>query len=193
MLEFMKIVATRAGTSVRTLLADLRGVGQEDDDANAEPVSGAEMLFPHGFVARPSLAATLEALVARIGDEVVALFPVNKGSAAFSPTVEEGETRVYNVAGAMVRLLSDGAIEIRQGATVVAKVDTSGVVHVGAASGASFVALATNVASELTALKTAISSAATVPNDGGAAFKANILASLTTWPGSVAATKAKAT
>jgi hypothetical protein len=55
-----------------------------------------------------------------------------------------------------------------------------------------YVALANLVVDELNVLKAAISGAAVVPNDGGAAFKANILAALATWPGSVAATKVKA-
>jgi hypothetical protein len=57
---------------------------------------------------------------------------------------------------------------------------------------ADYVALSTLVTAELTALKSAISGAATVPNDGGAAFKAALVAALSAWPGSVAATKVKA-
>jgi len=54
------------------------------------------------------------------------------------------------------------------------------------------VALASLVEGELTTLKSAISGAAVVVGDGGAAFKANIIAALTGWPGSTAATKVKA-
>jgi hypothetical protein len=54
------------------------------------------------------------------------------------------------------------------------------------------VALHNLVEDEMTALKNAISGAAVVAGDGGAAFKANILAALTTWPGSTAAAKVKA-
>ena len=68
----------------------------------------------------------------------------------------------------------------------------NGEVHAGAATASSFVALATLVAAELTALKTAISGAAVVTGDGGAAFKTNLLAALASWPGNVAATKVKA-
>jgi len=66
-------------------------------------------------------------------------------------------------------------------------------VHLGAYPAADFVALAALVQGQLTALKAAIAGAAVVAGDGGAAFKAAILAALTTWPASVAATKAKAT
>lgn len=54
-----------------------------------------------------------------------------------------------------------------------------------------FVALANLVTSALNALKSAISGAATVPNDGGAAFKTNILAALASWPPSVASNQTR--
>jgi len=50
------------------------------------------------------------------------------------------------------------------------------------------VALAEKVAAQLTALKQAISDAAPVANDGGAALKAAILGALEGWPESVAST-----
>lgn len=56
-----------------------------------------------------------------------------------------------------------------------------------------FVARADRVEAQLSALKAAISGAAVVAGDGGAAFKANILAALAAWPGSTAASKAKVT
>lgn len=49
-------------------------------------------------------------------------------------------------------------------------------------SGSEAVALASKVATELNQLKSAIQGAATVPNDGGAAFKTNIIAALSGWP-----------
>jgi hypothetical protein len=58
-------------------------------------------------------------------------------------------------------------------------------------TGADFVALAGLVTAQLDALKSAISEAAVTPNDGGATFKANIVAALGSWPGPVAATQLK--
>jgi len=58
-------------------------------------------------------------------------------------------------------------------------------------AGTTALALSTKVATELNALKDAISNAATVPNDGGAAFKAAIVAALSAWPGDLAAEKVK--
>jgi hypothetical protein len=54
------------------------------------------------------------------------------------------------------------------------------------------VALHNLVEAQLTTLKNAISGAACTPGDGGAAFKAAIVAALATWPGSTAAAKVKA-
>lgn len=54
-----------------------------------------------------------------------------------------------------------------------------------------YIALASLVATELGALKTAIANAAVGSADGGALFKTNILAALTGWPGSVASGKVR--
>lgn len=56
---------------------------------------------------------------------------------------------------------------------------------------ADFVALATETAAQLTTLKSAISGAAVVAGDGGASFKAAIIAALSSWPGTIAATSLK--
>jgi hypothetical protein len=55
-----------------------------------------------------------------------------------------------------------------------------------------FVALDTLVSAQLAIISAAISAAAIVPGDGGAAFKAALIASLVGWPSSMAATKVKA-
>lgn len=95
--------------------------------------------------------------------------------------------------GSRVLVYELGAVEVSVGGAVAVRVDPNGTVHLGAASGAAFVALASLVTAQLTALKSAISGAAVVPNDGGAAFKANLMSALASWPGNVAATKTKAT
>jgi phage tail protein X len=58
----------------------------------------------------------------------------------------------------------------------------------GAAAASEAVALAEKVTAQLEALKDAISEAATGGQDGGAAFKAAILAALEDWPGDIAST-----
>lgn len=59
--------------------------------------------------------------------------------------------------------------------------------------GADYVALASKVEAQLTALKGAINGAAVAPADGGALFKANLMAALSSWPGSTASTSVKST
>lgn len=93
---------------------------------------------------------------------------------------------------ARITFQHSGALEIAQGDTVVARIDPDGTVHIGGTAG-SFVALADLVSTQLEALKSAIDGAAVAPSDGGATFKANLMAALASWPSSVAATKAKAT
>lgn len=55
-----------------------------------------------------------------------------------------------------------------------------------------FVALDTLVAAQLSILSAAITAAPTVPGDGGASFKASLVAALVGWPAPMAATKVKA-
>ena len=62
----------------------------------------------------------------------------------------------------------------------------------GDPSAALAVAIASKVEAQLNTLKSAISGAATVPNDGGASFKAAIVSALGAWPASTAAGKLKA-
>lgn len=87
--------------------------------------------------------------------------------------------------GARVLVRANGAIEMETGGATAVKVDPSGTVNLGGAADAAFVALASLVTAELSALKAAI--------DGGAAFKANLMTALSAWPGNVAATRVKAT
>lgn len=110
MLERFKVRATSLGARVRVLLAGLQGVS---DDEQADD---AEVVFPHGFASRPAVTATLHALALRVGDELLALALRDKGGAPFSPPLQAGETRVYNLGGATVRLL--GAEIVFNGGTL---------------------------------------------------------------------------
>lgn len=90
--------------------------------------------------------------------------------------------------------VGDGEVVIRAlGSATAARIllKPDGNIEIGA-SATQFVALASLVEAQLNTLKTAIGSAATVPNDGGASFKAALVASLASWPTTTAATKTKA-
>lgn len=146
MIEFAKVLALEAGTRVRTLLARLRADGTDGQDDDAEPMDGVEVVQPHGLLAKPAATATLEAVYVRTGDEFVCIGLLDKGSAALSPGVEEGETRLYNLAGAVVRLRASGDIEVTPAAGQN--------VWIGSTGGAVPIALGDTVASHLAAMQT---------------------------------------
>jgi len=82
-------------------------------------------------------------------------------------------------------LTIEGAIKVEVlGDTLV---DIGGITKIG--DGASAVALADKVATELNVLKSVIGGAAVTPGDGGAAFKAGIVGGLGSWPGDLSAEK----
>lgn len=111
---------------------------------------------------------------------------------AHAPSGDTGLVLGSDASGARVAMLTNGTLRVTQGTATVLEIDTAGVVHLGGAAG-ELVALSNLVTSQLTALKAAINGAAVVPGDGGATFKANIMAALASWPSTVAATKTKAT
>lgn len=118
--EFWKLVQTALGTQTRVVLVtNARGVGQEGDDTNAEPIPppGAEVIFPLGFASRPIPTATTQMLVLRDGDEAIVLAIIDKGAALFTtaPELAPGESRVFSPAHPerMVRCTSAGVLELR--------------------------------------------------------------------------------
>jgi hypothetical protein len=118
--EFFKITNTEHADKVRSLLAQLRGVGITGQDDNAEPYDGAEIVQPLGLTARPKLTDTLEALVIRDGDEVIVVTMLDKGISTKTgddPAVEESETRLHGASAdnvtAIVRIKANGDIVIK--------------------------------------------------------------------------------
>lgn len=112
-MRFAKVLRTRLGERARTLLAQLRGFGNTGDDDNAEAHDDIEVIQPLGVFARPTIRASLEALLVDIGEDLIALMLADKGDSVFSD-VEEGETRIYSAGGSTcrVRLRADGSIDI---------------------------------------------------------------------------------
>lgn len=132
MLDFVKLSRLTVSTARRVLTAQITGAGAAGDDANAETLSAVEVVQPLGLLAYPTLGATTEALIARIGDTAVALGLIDKGGAA--QAVEAGEVRLYGPgsqnATAVVRIRADGSIEItaKSGLNVTATAPAAGVV-----------------------------------------------------------------
>ena len=94
-IDAWKPLALSVSTTRRCLTATCAGVGSEGDDNAAEQIPDVEVMQPAGFMANPALTATSEAIAVRRGDELIALFLVDKGAAA--QAVESGETRLYGV------------------------------------------------------------------------------------------------
>jgi hypothetical protein len=79
------------------------------------------------------------------------------------------------------------------GTPTTVSLPVSSTLHLGAVSGADYVALSGLVESNLNALKAAIAAAVVVTGDGGLSLKTTLLAALSGWPTTTAATKVKAT
>ena len=132
LLDFVKLSRLTVSTARRVLTAQITGAGDAGDDAAAETLSAVEVVQPLGLLAYPTLGATTEALIARIGDTAVALGLIDKGGAA--QAVEAGEVRLYGPgsqnATAVVRIRADGSIEItaKSGLNVTATAPAAGAV-----------------------------------------------------------------
>jgi hypothetical protein len=152
-----RMIVSRAGAVLWQLVGF--AVGQRK-----ETTRGVEVFHGVGFTAIPSKDGKPEAIVLNVVDAaapVIVAARDEKTRAAVVPSdLGAGDTCVFGD-GAIVVLRSNGTVEIRTPQGAAKRLLT---VDDGAA------------------LKNAISSAAVVATDGGAALKTNILANLTTWP-----------
>ncbi len=114
LLDFVKLSRLAVSTANRVTTAQITGAGDAGDDSTAETVDACEVVQPLGLMAYPTLGATTEALIARLGDRPVVLAMIDKGRAA--QAVEAGEVRLYGPgssnAAAVVRIRADGSIEV---------------------------------------------------------------------------------
>ncbi len=112
-MQFAKVLRTSLASRARSLLVQLRGLGNTGDDDNAESHDDIEVMQPLGLFARPTIRASLEALIVAVGEDLLALALADKGAGVMSD-VEEGETRIYSAGGSTcrVRLRADGSIDI---------------------------------------------------------------------------------
>lgn len=113
-MEFVKVTSVAVSTSTRAVTMQAAGAGAEGDDNDAERFDEVEVVQPLGVLANPILTDTTQAVAVRHGDELVALFIVDKGRSA--QAIESGETRLYgagtNNQTTVIRLRASGAIEI---------------------------------------------------------------------------------
>jgi len=181
-----------------TRLANLvaRGVIRQTDDARKVQVVQVEVgegevrevqrVQEYGFTSHPPAGG--EAVVVFVGGRRDHGLTVATDDGRYRPTgLEAGEVAVYTDQGDRVIIERGGTVRVTASAKVVLEAPL-----VELAGSADAVALASKVLTELAALKAAVSAAPVVPGDGGAAFKAALLAALASWPGSVASAKVKA-
>ncbi len=140
-----------------------------------------------------------------VDDEVLVLFPdADPNRAVLLPGLSSSAAELpSDWSNDTVRVEAVGRdVEVRAGSggsRAEVKIEASGAVTItsaaiklGGSTATDFVALKSLVEAQLSALSSAISGAAVVAGDGGASFKAAIMASLTGWPGNVGASKVKA-
>lgn len=126
MLQFFKVTGLRMATRVRTLLAQVRGLGQEGADDDALGLDDVEILQPLGLFVRPVIAAGLELLGVELGEETVGIALLNKALSVLD--VETGETRLYGAQQptARVRLRADGSVDIEALTGEAIRITTAG-------------------------------------------------------------------
>jgi hypothetical protein len=143
----------------------------ELDGSESVDVMVDVVLQPSQIAVSARLAAGVW-VVPRIGEEVVVGIP--DGRIDFLPSI--------------VGILSSNSVPTTQGPTPDRMVleRTEIVAHDGAGG-----AVPVAIASDLSALKTAIQNTVVVPNDGGASFKSTLLSALSGWPHPTTVFKAK--
>ena len=169
-IDAFKVLSLATSTTRRVLTAQCAGVGSEGADDAAERFDGVEVAQPAGLMASPALTATTEALAVRRGDELIALFLIDKGAAA--QAVESGETRLHGVgannAATVIRLRADGSIEITSANNGAIAINANGTGDVVVNGGSLKVARATDpVSVTLTALQVGAITVGGTPCVGG--------------------------
>jgi phage baseplate assembly protein V len=132
-----------------------------------------ERYQPYGLTAAPEAGA--EAIVVMVGGNADHPVAVVVDDRRYRPLdLEEGEVALYTKQdGKRVHCKEDGGVDLGTEPT-------------------DYVALKALVEGQLTDLKTAISNAVVVAQDGGASFKSTLVTALAAWPGNTGATEVKA-
>lgn len=128
-----KVTRAAIDAASKLLHLQLRGEGNEGDDAAARPIDEAVFYSALGLAVRPVIARTLRALGYEDGDEIAV---VKLWDRARSPTdLSEGETRLYACGdvAVRVRMKTDGLVVEAKGATIT--ITSAGAVQMTAASG----------------------------------------------------------
>lgn len=188
MIESLRTLLRPLATRIANMVA--RAVVQLADDAPrlqllqlgagpGETRDGCERFQEYGFSSVPLAGA-----------EAVVIFPNGRRDHGLVVAVDDRRYRPTGLQPGDVILYRAGGLHLvhRSDRSTL----TAPEIRLGSDAATELVALASLVEAQLSALKTAISSAAVVSGDGGAAFKANLIAALSAWPATTAASKVKA-
>ncbi len=115
-LTFARVTTLRVSSSTRAQTAQLV-LGEDPTDAEgatAEQFDDCEVMHPLGVMSSPVITDDTEAVCVRRGDELVALFLIDKSRPA--QAVEAGELRMHGVGNdnqtTVIRLRANGGIDI---------------------------------------------------------------------------------
>lgn len=103
--------AIESSGSVHVMTVDLQGFGNSGDTDNCEQHPKIEVLQQYGIYSRPESGQNVEAPCVYYKESMVSLPLIDKTAVDIS-SLEEGEIRLQNRAGAVVRLRADGSIEL---------------------------------------------------------------------------------
>lgn len=144
-----------------------------------ETREGCERFQEYGFTSVPVAGA-----------EAVVLFADGRRDHPLIVAVDDRRYRLKNLLSGEVAIYNNAGLSVLlKSSRIVADAPE---LRLGSDSASDFVALASLVSIQLTQLKAAIAGAGVTAGDGGATFKATLLAALAAWPTSVAAGKVKA-
>lgn len=159
----------------------------------APDIPGVPVAFPGGG---PDYSDTWPLAAGSSGLVVITSRSMDEWLSAGGTTSEPQDPRRHDLTDAVFLpgLRSFAAAEVvpAAGLHASARVIRAPLVLLGDNTATDFVALASLVETQLTALKTAITAAPVIAGDGGASFKAALIAALSSWPSTTAATKVKA-
>lgn len=167
--KLRRMIVTRASDALWQVFGHTLLEGDEE-------TREAELFQGIGFASRPNATDDVEAIVAFVGEggaqPIIIATRQEARRIVIADDLEAGETQIHNsVEGAnatIIRIYANKTVEIRSVGGTAKRLMT---------------------VEDGDALRTAIANAATVANDGGAAFKADILAA---WPGPTGTTVLKA-
>lgn len=154
-----RIITNSLGGSNRVVMAQVRGVGVDGQDDQAEPGDDCEVLHPLGFMSRATIPANGNAVTmigVRVGNDIIGLGVRDKSMPALTDSdLADGDAVMYSpgAPGSTVKMAANGDVTatVKSGQVFTVdvngaqlKIDANGAITLAAASGQSLTASASN-------------------------------------------------